>query len=572
MVAFYIRLSRLDDDLDEHKRQSNSVTNQRRLLQDYFAEIPDLRSEDIEEFIDDGWSGMDFQRPAFQRMLALIKKRTVTTVLVKDFSRFGRNYVECADYLEKLFPFLGTRFISVLDRYDSGRAAQARQMQAGSVAQGGTECRKCPLRAEVPLEGREAQLRKYPLRVEVAAKNIVNSYYSQDLSRKITSTFDVKRENGEFFFNAPFGYRKDPERRGKVRIDPEAAEIVRYIFALACAGRRPGEIAKRLNQENVPTKAAYNQAHRITGKSTSLETSVYAAWTGAKVSSVLKNEVYMGIYVAQRSRRAAVGAKKAVMVADTRRIPNNHPAIVSKAEFEKAQAIFTQTKRKKPEDRPYPLRSRVFCGTCGYAMAYRETLYEACYFYCAHTIQTGNRVGCPTECFSEDLLNARVFAQLKQWMLTLEAACGSAEAAEQKRREGLRLLMEDAESLRADLIKRQETKISLYERYREGNLEKNTYLVQKHKLTAEQNSIRVELDRVHQREARLRALRNRRKPELDDLMEQAALFQGEAKLTCVMAQAFVERVTIYDKWHIDITWKGEALVDAALAENSGIKG
>ncbi|MCD7757633.1 MAG: recombinase family protein, partial [Clostridiales bacterium] len=481
MVAFYIRLSRLDDDLDEHKRQSNSVTNQRRLLQDFLAQAPDLRAEDTEEFIDDGWSGMDFQRPAFQRMLALIKKRTITTVLVKDFSRFGRNYVECADYLEELFPFLGTRFISVLDRYDSGKTAQARQMQAGSVA-------------EVPLEGREAQLRKYPLRVEVAAKNIVNSYYSQDLSRKITSAFDVKRENGEFFFNAPFGYCKDPERRGKVRIDPEAAEIVRYIFALACAGRRPGEIAKRLNRENVPTKAAYNQSHRITGKSTSLETSVYAAWTGAKVSSVLKNEVYMGTYVAQRSRRAAAGAKKAVAVTTSMRIPNNHPAIVSKADFGKAQAIFTRTNRKKSEDRAYPLRSRVFCGTCGYAMAYREALYEDCCFYCAHTIQTGNRVGCPTEHFSESLLNARVFTRLKQWMLTLEAACGSAEAAEQKRREGLRLLGDEAESLQADLTERQEAKVSLYERYREGKLERNTYLAQKCKLTTEQNSIRAELN------------------------------------------------------------------------------
>ncbi|MCD7887767.1 MAG: recombinase family protein, partial [Clostridiales bacterium] len=210
MVAFYIRLSRLDDDLDEHKRQSNSVENQRKLLNDCLAEFPDLRNEETEEFIDDGWSGTDFQRPAFQRMLTLIKKRTVTTVMVKDFSRFGRNYVECADYLEKLFPFLGTRFISVADRYDSGRAGEEQQM-------------------------------------ELAVKNIVNSYYSQDLSWKITSTFDVKREKGEFFFNAPYGYRKDPECRGKILIDDEAAAIVRRIFSLACKGWGPGDIAKCLN-------------------------------------------------------------------------------------------------------------------------------------------------------------------------------------------------------------------------------------------------------------------------------------------------------------------------------------
>ncbi len=265
MVGLYIRLSRLDDDLDEYKQVSNSVENQRRLLTEYLDEVPDLRNEEMEEFIDDGWSGTNFQRPAFQRMLALIKKRIITTVIVKDFSRFGRNYIECADYLEKLFPFLGVRFISVSDNYDSGRRGEDRQ-------------------------------------IEIAMKNIVNFCYSQDLSKKITSTFNIKRQNGEYFCCPPFGYIKDEAHPGKILIDEEAAEIVRYIFSLACEGRRSSDIAKLLNSENIPTKAAYNRLHSIKGKGRSREKSEYAAWTGTKVRQILIDEQYMGTYVGQAPR------------------------------------------------------------------------------------------------------------------------------------------------------------------------------------------------------------------------------------------------------------------------------
>ncbi len=523
MVGLYIRLSRLDDDLDEYKQISNSVENQRKLLTEFLDEVPDLRTEDTEEFIDDGWSGANFQRPAFQRMLAQIKKRTITTVIVKDFSRFGRNYVECADYLEKLFPFLGTRFIAVADNYDSGRKDEDRQM-------------------------------------EVAMKNIVNSYYSQDLSKKITSTFDMKREKGEFFFNAPFGYIKDEKHPGKILIDEEAAVIVRRIFALACGGRGKTDIAKILNRENVPTAAAYNREHRIRGKLSSLEKSEYAAWTATKVRNILTNETYMGTYVSQKSKHAVTGMKKSVKVEDAKRIPNNHPAIVDAKTFEKAQCTATRSKHRYKDERRYQLKSKVVCGNCGYNMAYSDNIYEDCYFYCNHTGQTGNHVGCPTERFPEEILNARVFTQLKSWMMMLEAACGSVDEAEQKRWEGLRLLGDEGETLQAEFKTLQSKKLELYESYSDGELNKEDFKEQKEKLAAEMDSIRDELNKLHEREAKLRKMRNRRKPELDDLMENVKLFENEKRLTCKMADTFVEKVTVYDKWCIEITWKCEDLV------------
>ncbi|MCD7785680.1 MAG: recombinase family protein [Oscillospiraceae bacterium] len=528
MVGLYIRLSRLDDDFGEYKQVSNSVENQRKLLWEYVQELPDLRAEDSEEFIDDGYSGTNFQRPAFQRMLTLVKKQVVTTVIVKDFSRFGRNYVECADYLEKLFPFLGTRFISVSDNYDSGRRVEDRQ-------------------------------------VEIAMRNIVNAYYSQELSRKVISTFDQKHENGEFFFCAPFGYLKDEACPGKITVDEDAAQIVRHIFSLACDGFTTCQIAKLLNREKIPTVAAYNREHQVKGKARSQEKSEYAAWTGTKVASILKNEVYTGTYISQKRKRIATGAKKTACVNSPMKITDNHPAVVSSETFRKAQK--TLKKAKKPANsRRYPLKSKVFCGNCGYAMTYQENVHDECCFFCNQASQTGNDVGCPEDHIPEELLNARVFTQLRTWMMLLETACGNVDESEQKRQKGLQILGYEADNLQTELGALQSEKLELYECYSDGRMSREDFTTQKDKLSSGIDSLKAELDKLHEKESRLRLARNHRKPELDDLMEKVKLFENETRLTCTMADVFIEKVTAYDKWCIEITWKHEELVEKALSE------
>ncbi|MCD7847888.1 MAG: recombinase family protein [Oscillospiraceae bacterium] len=526
MVALYIRLSRLDDNLDERKLESNSVENQRKLLNEFISESPDLRTDDIEEFVDDGFSGTSFQRPAFQRMLGLIKKRTVTTVVVKDFSRFGRNYVECADYIEKLLPFLGTRFISVSDNYDSG---------------------KCEDNG-----------------IDVAMKNIVNSYYSQDLSRKVMSTFDLKRENGEFFFAAPFGYLRDENRPGKIVIDEEAARVVSHIFDLACDGRRLSDIARQLNQEKIPTIARYNREHKIKGKANSPEKSDFAAWTGTKVASILKNEVYTGTYIYRKRKRLLTGSKKRVNVGNPKKIPGNHPAIVDCETFYLAQEIFTGTRKKPAENRRYQLKSKVFCGRCGYAMAYQENVCDECFFFCNHSRNTGSDVGCPGEHFSEEILNERVFLRLRQWLSFLETACGKAEESERNRRECLNLLGEEAARLQFSLEACEREKLRFYESYVGGEISREEFFLEKQKLNSEIESLKSELSAIREKESTVRRLRNRHQPELDDLMSDVRLFRNEPKLTRKMAEVFIDKVTLYGKWQLEIDWVGEEAVDSLI--------
>lgn len=160
MIALYIRLSEADQDLSEEKEESNSISNQRAYLREFVSAHPEWKDETVEEFVDDGYSGTTFNRPAFQRMLSLIKQRIVNIVIVKDFSRFGRDYIEVGDYMERFFPFMGVRFIALMEEYDSDRR-------------------------EV---GDDQDL-------TIVMKNILNSYYSKDLSQKITSTIRRRRAN-----------------------------------------------------------------------------------------------------------------------------------------------------------------------------------------------------------------------------------------------------------------------------------------------------------------------------------------------------------------------------------------
>ncbi len=280
----------------------------------------------------------------------------------------------------------------------------------------------------------------------------------------------------------------------------------------------------------------------------------------------------MGTYIGQKRKRVVTGMSKTVQVSNPVKIPNNHPAIIDADTFEKVQSLFVKTKRRPVEEKRYQLKSKVVCGNCGYNMAYQDNLYEDCYFYCNHTGRTGKRDGCPNDRIPEEVLNARVFTQLKQWMMLLEAACGSVDEAEQKRWEGLRLLGDEAEGLQAEFKSLQSRKLVLYETYSDGNLSKGEFVEQKEKLAAEMDSVRTELNKVHEREAQLRKTRNRRKPELDELMENVKLFENEKRLTCKMADTFVERVIVYDKWCIEITWKCEDLVEAALNEAERVLG
>lgn len=226
MIGTYYRLSLADEDVGADKAESNSIQGQRGLVEGYIMARPELTTEPRQEYVDDGYSGTSTSRPAFQRLIQDAQDGKVKTIIVKDFSRFARDYIEAGDYMERIFPLLGVRFISVNDGYDSG-------MQIGNDVRG----------------------------LEVAIKNIINASYSRDLSAKIAATDHVMQKKGMYLGGyRPFGFLPDPNDCHKLILDPVASQYVRLIFELALQGNRTGTIAKILNEKQIPTPAAYHVA------------------------------------------------------------------------------------------------------------------------------------------------------------------------------------------------------------------------------------------------------------------------------------------------------------------------
>ena len=216
-TTLYLRLSRDDGD----KEESNSITGQRELLRDYLVQHPELHEYAVR--IDDGWSGSTFQRPSFQKMIEDVKAGRTNCIVVKDLSRFGRNYLDAGEYIEKIFPFLGVRFIAVNDSFDSTRQADIDSL-------------------------------------DTSFKTMIYDLYSRELSQKVKSAKRQRAEKGLFLSPfAPYGYRKDPQDKNHLIPDPEAAAVVQRIFRLAAEKHAHREIAAILNADGVPSPMRYKQ-------------------------------------------------------------------------------------------------------------------------------------------------------------------------------------------------------------------------------------------------------------------------------------------------------------------------
>lgn len=248
-AALYTRLSREDGD----KPESDSISNQRALLEDFLSRRPDLCPAGW--YADDGYTGTNFDRPGFRRMLGDIEAGQVNCVVVKDLSRFGRDYIDVGRYLERWFPEHGVRFLAVNDGIDS---------------------------------------EKGPYDMLLPVKNVFNEQYARDISRKVRSAFRTKQRQGEFIGAfASYGYRKDPDNHNRLVVDPAASAVVARIFTLFEHGMGKVSIAKLLNEEGIPCPSEYK---RLNGEKYSngrrIRSTTY--WTYATIHRMLHNQMYIG--------------------------------------------------------------------------------------------------------------------------------------------------------------------------------------------------------------------------------------------------------------------------------------
>ena len=332
-AAIYLRLSKEDGDTATgEKRESNSIANQRKLIDDYLRKHPEITK--VREFCDDGYTGANFDRPEFQKMMEQVRVGTVNCVIVKDLSRFGRDYIDSGKYIEKIFPSLGVRFIAINDNYDSAGAYQA---------------------------GNE---------IILPFKNLINDAYSRDISIKIRSNLDIKRRNGEYVGNhLVYGYRRSEEDRTRLVIDEAVAPVIQSIFGMKLDGYSPAQIAQKLNRDGVLSPYEYK---RSCGSRyhTHFKKHMRTEWSAVAIHRILKNEVYTGTLVQGKTTSPNHKIKTRTMKPPSEwvRTEHAHEAIISPAIFDTVQRLMREDTRGSGTEPAHLFAGKVFCADCGRKM------------------------------------------------------------------------------------------------------------------------------------------------------------------------------------------------------------
>lgn len=522
-IAMYLRLSLSDVDLGLNgKEESNSIENQRLLICNYLESHEELVGE-VLEYKDDGYSGMNFNRPGFQQMIEDAKRGIIGTIVVKDLSRFGRDYLGMGDYMEQILPSLGVRLIAVNSRYDS--------QEQGDGA----------------------------FSMDVSINNMINNMYSRDLSRKLRSSFHTKWKSGSDPSGAvPFGYRREKTGAGnRLVIDEEAAEIVRMIFDLANKGQGSKDIAEYLNARNVPTPLIYRQNHlgkKIPQYVRNVEEQL---WNTHKVLSILKRLDYTGARVHGKDEGIGIasGKRKRQKPQDWTVIENSHPAIITKEKFEAAQAVI---RRKKPAQNwnrnQDAFRGKLRCGCCGNAL---QTFYQADnILYCQHASDVGSKSKCNRDTYDKQWIQAIILGSLRKHVDEL-AGIGS----ELRKTDGI--CLDEHQKLKEkygrELKSLSNQLVREYENYINGNLSGEKFVEIKKRLTAQKKELEEKLARMEGEESEAEILN----ADINRVVNWKEELRSGSKCLAIAVNELIEEVRVYSRNEIEIVFRFDDLFEKA---------
>ena len=424
-ICAYMRLSQEDDDVFGRKVESGSITSQRRMILDFINHQPEFKGCRVIERCDDGLSGRYFDtRPQFTDMIGLAKKGKVNCIVVKDCSRFGRDYLELGDYLEQLFPFLGVRFIAINDHYDSDKS------------EGG---------------------------LDIAFKNLVYDIYSRDLSKKVRQAREQMAAQGKYTATqTAYGYRKKKRDRHKLEPDPETAPVVREIFDMRLAGMGLSEIARNLNDRGIscPTVFLNGKGRPVTRKG-NFE---MMCWDGGVINGVLQNEIYTGAVVSLKSRMDSRNGKLVQRPKEEWvRVEGMHEAIVTKEEFRRVQELVSQQKPAAGKR-----KMRYACGVCGK----RLTRRNGTDLYCNRGYMLKG-CECGQVTMKEPEADAVVLGELKRMLMRV------LDEEELKLNKGTPVVGDSVESFKVALEAVKQAKQKLFEKLADRKMDRETFKEQK---------------------------------------------------------------------------------------------
>ncbi|MCI8276072.1 MAG: recombinase family protein [Lachnospiraceae bacterium] len=519
-AAIYLRLSREDGDVPAGSGLvSDSISNQKALILDFLKSHTEIEVHSV--YADDGYSGVNFDRPDFQRMLEDIRQGLINCVVVKDLSRFGRNYIEAGRYIEKIFPMLGVRFIAVTDDYDSVTAA------------GG-----------------------YGGDMVVPFKNLINDAYCRDISVKIRSHLEMKRKKGEYIGAfVVYGYLKDKKNKNRLVIDEYAAGVVRDIFAMKLRGMSQQTIADRLNKDGILSPMEYKKSIGI-HLETTFKKGVQAKWSCTAVLRILKNEIYAGVLAQGKQTTPNYKIKTRVMKPEAEwvKVRNAHELIIPKNDFDLVQELLKQDTRIAPNrDVLFPLAGLLYCGDCGETMV-RKTVpaggKKYVYYVCAGNKK--DKTVCSPHRIAESALTDSVLRLLQtqiEQVLTLEAAMQAIEKAPELKADVAKIEERIARK-RTELEKAEKRKRSLYEDFKDGILSRKEYL-----------QIKEEYDRrIGEAEGTVTSYEREKemilekKTDMHDWIRKFKQYRNIRSLDRNAAAVMIKRILVYTVDRIEVTY------------------
>ncbi len=536
-TAAYARLS-----VEDSKNPDcDTIENQLSLVRDYIASRPYLTQ--TAEYIDNGVSGTRFDRPEFTRMVNDMRAGEIDCIVVKDLSRLGRNYLETGDYLEKIFPFFGIRFIAVTDGYDS---------TASSAADDGLI---------VPL------------------KNLINEAYAKDMSKKISTAIDIKQRQGKFIgCRAPYGYRKSPEDKNQLIVDKEASPIVARIFECKAAGMGNGAIARMLNEEGIASPMRYKYEKGLTKNKRYAD----GLWNDNTIAAIILNPVYIGDMEQGIQKEAMyMGIKKHKPEKSGRiYVAGTHEPVVSRELFDKVQELVEERKQRIIADRKKygsvgkrenKFSHIIFCGDCGGRLGFHRhvkkypsgKIHVYYDYFCPNSESYGEKFCKRKRIKMQDLeeavgaalrMHINLFLDTKAVMENLNRTAQAKQIQDGYRRQmaETRSRMERAQSMNSSL-------------YSDGLLNERDYLYAKRKYVKEAEELAQKLSELAAAQATYEA----EYAGSGGMAETIGQYAGFQELSAEIVHALVKRIVFFGEGRVEIeyTFADEMKEFVELAES-----
>lgn len=524
-TAMYLRLSKGDLDVDGmEKSESNSITNQRMIVESFLKKNPDLKL--VDTYIDDGYTGTNFDRPEMKRMMADVDAGRIDCIVVKDLSRFGRERIETGTYIAKTFKAKGIRFIAINDHYDTLTA-----------------------------DGSETH-------IVMPIKALTNDNFSRDISTKVRSSQGIKREKGEYIGAfAPYGYKKSVENKNLLVPDDYAADIVRDIFAKKLAGMSANAIADELNATGILSPAEYK---RKQGQkySTSFLSGKKSRWSAQTVIRILKDEVYTGNLAQGKRVRVSYKVRKEIQVPreDWIRCENTHKPIIKQTDFDAVQMLMDRdTIKADASKKSYIYSGILYCGDCGNSMVRRSNYWKkdgcSCYICSGY-----NRRGdCSRHLISEEDLDEAIRLHLQEYVASLSNAAAIAKSIEflETGYEEAQTHDSEIQKLKEELVKCSSLKSSLYQDLKEGLINESQFNRYREEYTNREMMLKAAIE---EQESLLKAIYENgiaTELQLTEIKKNLNI-SGLDRLTLV---TFVDKILVYEGNRIEVVTKFDSEIE-----------